>query len=102
MIHITCSLLPPLSTLHAHLQVYKVRFRVLYISQTFFSILSTLKSFISVPSIFSRERNYDTNEISATEALALTVEAGLLLDRMIDISVEEKGLPIPDEWIDEF
>ena len=88
--------------MHAHLQVYKVRFRVWDISQTFFSIISTLKSFISVPSIFSRQQNDDTNEISSTEALALTVEAGLLLDRMIDISVEEKGLPIPDEWIDEF
>lgn len=100
--HITFSLLPPLSTLHAHLQVYKVRFRVWDISQTFFCIISKLKSFITVPSIFSRQQNDDTNEISITEALALTVEAGLLLDRMIDISVEQKGLPIPDEWIDEF
>lgn len=103
-IHITFSLLPPLSTLHAHLQVYKVRFRVWDISQTFFSIITTLKSFITIPSIFSREENSTSNSeiISATEALALTVEAGLLLDRMIDISVDEKGLPIPDEWIDEF
>ena len=110
-IHITFSLLPPLSTLYAHLQVYKVRFRIYDISLPFFSILSTLKSFISVPSLFSRPPPTDPNaectafnssSLSATEACALTVEAGLLLDRMIDISLDGKGMPIPDEWIDEF
>ena len=110
-IHITLSLLPPLSTLYAHLQVYKVRFRIYDISLTFFSILSTLKSFIAVPSIFSRPPPTDSNtddtafsssSLSATEACALTVEAGLLLDRMIDVSSDGKGMPIPDEWIDEF
>ena len=100
MIHITFSLLPPLSALHAYLQVYKVRFRVWDISQSFLSILSTLMEYITVPRLFSSNPPKDT--ITSTEALALTIEGGILLDRMIDISVEEKGLPIPEEWIDEF
>src|SRR5277367_3478560 len=99
-IHITFSLLPPLSTLHSHLQLYTIRFRVYNISQTFFSIIQKLKSFISVPSIFHTPTPHP--ELSTTDALALTVEAGLLLDQMIDISVEGESEPIPDVWIDEF
>lgn len=100
-IHITFSLLPPLSTLSSHLEVYKARFRVWDISRLFFSILTNLKAFITVPSVCLHTTD-DTSKISATEALALSVEAGLLLDQMIDISVEQKCNPIPDEWIDEF
>src|SRR5277367_6511927 len=99
-IHITFSLLPPLSTLHAHLQHHTIRFRVYTISQTFFTIVQKLKSFIAVPSIF--RYSDPTPMLSSTDALALTVEAGLLLDQMIDLSAEGKSEPIPDEWIDEF
>ena len=98
-IHITFSLLPPLSTLHAQLQIYTIRFRVYTISQTFFTILQNLKSYISVPIRFHLSSN---PKLSATDALALTVEAGLLLDQMIDLSAEGKSDPIPDDWIDEF
>jgi len=44
----------------------------------------------------------EESDFSKTEILALTFEAGLLLDKMIDISIEQKGDPIPDTWIDEF
>src|SRR5271155_4263559 len=100
-IHITFSLLPPLSTLHAHLQHHTIRFRVYTISQTFSTIIQKLKSFISVPSIF-RPHLPTPPDLTTSDALALTVEAGLLLDQMIDLSAEGKSDPIPDDWIDEF
>ena len=80
--------------------MYRVRFRVWDISQTFFNIVTQLKSYITVPRLFSSDKSKET--LTSTEALTLTVEAGILLDRMIDISLEEKGQPIPEEWIDEF
>jgi Growth-Arrest-Specific Protein 2 Domain len=105
--HITFSLLPPLATLHGLLHIYSVRFRVWEISLAFFALVTQLKSFVCIPTLSlspftSQEPSTSSVSLTTTEALAMTVEAGILLDRMIDLSAEHKSSPIPETWIDEF